>query len=199
MLSTLIKKISILYILFLLSAVKSFSQPNTDTLILWGKKYPIIKSSNYLISISGINFVQFTSQYKVVNKTFPYNTFGLDSCALNFEYDNEGGEIITKCCSSDEIISRKLNHFVDSIVITKQEFENFNSNLKTGSNLISLSHIQLIFGNKNHCIVNYNYPNKLKKSGVISNEYIILNELFYVDKKEQISYYLPFEFLLKIK
>lgn len=196
MLSTLIKKKSILYILFLLASVKSFSQTNTDTLILWGKKYPIIKSSNYLISINGINFVQFTSQYKVVNKTFPYNTFGLDTCALKYEYANDGGEIITKCCSSNEIISRKLNHFVDSIVITKQEFENFDSKLKIGASLISLSHIQLIFDN---CIVNYNYPNKLIKSGVISNEYIILNELFYVDEKEQISYYLPFEFLLKIK
>lgn len=175
-----------------------------DTLFIFGKKYPLLKTTNYFTKVFDFPFAVFTSQYQGTSMRFQYESVIREDCLLTFDFDECGNEIEILLCVGKEHDTFSFNNFVDSIRVDIDSFEYDNIKIKTGTTWKEINKLQYqaiydstfltlqINGNcldrqslgKHLCIVKKN------------PKLILLNTLFYVDEKRRVSYYLPCEFII---
>lgn len=203
--------IKLFVIFFLMTTYLSGQQAKNrqvvDTLFIFGKKYPVLKTQNYLTTVFDFPFAVFTSQYKGTGKRVEYKSIIREECLSTLDFDDCGNGINILLCIGQEHDTFSLNDFVDSLEIDINNFDYNNIKLKSGATWKEINRMQykvvydstfLTLQIDGNCI-DYKSLGKLIHNKKELPKFMVLNTLFYVDEKQSVSYYLPCEFIITLK
>lgn len=201
------KKVSLILVFILFSTATSLGQVNEkeDTLFIFNKKFALSKCPTYLTPVLDFPFSVFSSQYKGSKKKYEYNAIIKQRCAVNVAYNLDGNEIIQESCDGKEKVSYVLPDFVDSLECDLKAFQYTAIKIKQGHDwaYISKTQYKAIYDSVSVTII-LNQLNPQSKyylsellNGYGTPKLILIEAMFYNNKKNTTSYYLPCGFVIK--
>lgn len=191
----------------LLPAQQIKSRSLTDTLLVFGNKYPLVKTNGYLSSVLDFPFAIFKTQYQTNRKIYDYKAIKVEDCVATFgEFDDLGNEIQQLFCIGKEKITYSLTNFTDSVLVDIKNFSYSDIRIKSGAKWININRIryQAVYDSTLLTIyLDASSPDKTSLGKIMGSDkepprFLILDLLFYVDEKLD-AYYLPCEFLIRPK